>query len=430
MASLFHTQPLHHDIDGSLLQSLSLNDNNNQQQSILTHYDVEDDRMDIDDTEDITMLDTTIQERSEVIPEHVEPKDQHDDEVEEEEEEEEDTSFISSLLSPTMLGAKLAVKPQLLLMAPPGSSPTETKSETVDYEFNTSQMTKVDKPDLFGNSASTSAIGRNISSYSPVSDINTFLAKGDTSGHFNNPSHSTFYNNGMNQSYMMRKTFSSPTPTTVHLHNHYYFNPPKPANHETHQSSLEKLTHQQHQLQLQQAHPHKLALPVPWKSNISPSERIPYMLSSYLQLLLNFLASLYLIHLIRGLTLSIKRDITYRLNQQSTTILTSIETCRRAYIENRCHPDTIVPLLEKKCAMYERCMNQDPFNGGGNLSKITAETVAMVANSLIEPLGIKFFLMMVGFIVVVFGCNFSFGYIRAKTYYGWNNYGEQKHKTN
>ncbi|RLV95501.1 Nucleus export protein BRL1 [Spathaspora sp. JA1] len=401
MTSLFKT---HHDFDGTLLSSLSLDDtNNNNNYSMINYPEEEDDLMDIDDIEDTTMqeIDNTVQDTITQKFQYI-PKEDDEDEYEDDHED----SIISSLLSPTMLGAKLAIKPQLLLMPPPTPVPDKDK---IDYEFNTSQMTRLSKNNV---------TSRNVSVYSPVSNINQFLTKENTTNY--NPvstatgASTTPYENSMNQSYMMRKTFSNPT--TVHLHNHYYFNPPNQEVVQTSQHQTPPPTQQQLQIQ-----PQKLTLPVPWKSNISPHDRIPYILSSYLQLALNILASIYVIHLIRSFTLAIKHDITYRISQHANSILSSIETCKRHYIENKCHPDTIVPLLEKKCAMYKQCMNQDPGNGAGNLSKITLETISMLINSIFEPLGIKFFLMMFGFISIVFVWNFSCGYIRAKTYYGWDN---------
>jgi hypothetical protein len=70
-------------------------------------------------------------------------------------------------------------------------------------------------------------------------------------------------------------------------------------------------------------------------------------------------------------------------------------------------------------------MHQNP-HGVGNTSSISAETIGMIINSLIEPLGFKFFMLTFGFVIVIFGWNFTFGYLRAKTYYGWDSDGNQK----
>ena len=68
-------------------------------------------------------------------------------------------------------------------------------------------------------------------------------------------------------------------------------------------------------------------------------------------------------------------------------------------------------------------MNQDPFSGG-NMSLVSAHTLGMIVNSLIEPLGFKVLVVVLSFTVVVFGCNFGFGYLRAKAY--WGNEGKNK----
>lgn len=61
------------------------------------------------------------------------------------------------------------------------------------------------------------------------------------------------------------------------------------------------------------------------------------------------------------------------------------------------------------------------------MAKISAETIGVLVNSLIEPLGWKFFMFVLMFVVTVFACNFSFGYIRAKSYYGWTGQEKKPH---
>ena len=62
-------------------------------------------------------------------------------------------------------------------------------------------------------------------------------------------------------------------------------------------------------------------------------------------------------------------------------------------------------------------MKQDPYKLS-NVFIMSAEIIGMIINSLIEPLSLKFYLFMLAFILIIFACNFTFGYIRAKAYYG------------
>lgn len=139
-----------------------------------------------------------------------------------------------------------------------------------------------------------------------------------------------------------------------------------------------------------------------------------------MQLIINFVATCYAGYLVYSIIQTVRQDIKHKLSQQISNVLVEIESCKRSYNENNCSPDLIVPILEKPCAYWLKCMNQDPYNGGGNKSLISAETVGMIINSLIEPLSFKFFLVMFGFVLLIFACNFTFGFIRAKSYYGWN----------
>lgn len=154
-------------------------------------------------------------------------------------------------------------------------------------------------------------------------------------------------------------------------------------------------------------------LPFPW--TLHP---LPYLITTYLQLVTNAGALLYGVHLLWTFVQVIKSDIAHKLTMHSSSILVDIDTCRRQYIDNNCFPDEIVPALEKQCSIWLKCMKQDPY-GGGNKSLVSAETIGMILNSLIEPLGLKFWLVITGLVVVMLLCNFSFGYLRAKTYYGW-----------
>lgn len=161
-----------------------------------------------------------------------------------------------------------------------------------------------------------------------------------------------------------------------------------------------------------------LVLPSPWDSHATPAERTPYLFSLYLQLLINICLSVYAGHLLVTIVRTIKQDIDYKLETEANNLLVEIALCERSYYENNCQPETIVPALEKMCGYWEKCMNQDPFRGG-NKSLMSAHTIAMIINLLIEPLSFKVLVVFALAMVLVFVSNFAFGYVRAKTYYGW-----------
>lgn len=379
------------------------------------------------------------------------------------------SSISHSILSPTNLGAKLAIMPRQKLLLPSNTD----GNESIDYEIDTNSNNESYSTnyDTFNNYRSTPELKhrtgqRNMSSFSS-SDANAFFAnKSDRNnateeytynptngGYDSNDSRSTI-NNSMNQSYMYRKNInnfsasglfnaaSNSWATPVQVHHHHYYNTPinQSGTHLTSPSQLEiqNQIQQQRMEQLQHRDSGKIqvvnpnqshnvypqnrdiSLPLPWEENSSPLEKTSYILSSYLQLIINFVATCYAAYLVYSIIQTVRQDIKHKLSQQISNVLVEIESCKRSYYDNNCSPELIVPVLEKPCAYWLKCMNQDPYNGGGNTSLISAETVGMIINSLIEPLSFKFFLVMFGFVLLIFACNFTFGFIRAKSYYGWN----------
>ncbi|CUM64330.1 uncharacterized protein PRCAT00001931001 [Priceomyces carsonii] len=383
------------------------------------------------------------------------------------------SAISNSLLSPTNLGAKLATrKPKLYLPAPSWYLPSESeesREQGFDHEYDLSS---------FGNSTSSQvkeigdhrdqwrsrfAGARNLSSFSSDADKDAFFVKdrdidGKSDSYINeqnssyNPDFNRFMDeNALGRSFYYRrqnealKSFDSSqdenfisrngvayspwmekSPIQVHHHHYYYQNSPSATNTPNNirigfNTSGNISPSQKNGLEymLDEDSNAYLTLPPPWQKNSAPHERIPYLLSSYLQVLVNLIVSCYAFYLLYTIVSAIRRDINHKLSQHTSSTLVEIASCRRSYMENNCSPDEIVPALEKPCKYWLKCMNQDPHNGG-NTSLISAETLGMIVNSLVEPLGLKFFLVLFGFIFLIFTCNFTFGFIRAKSYYGWS----------
>ncbi|RCK62585.1 Nucleus export protein BRL1 [Candida viswanathii] len=397
--------------DGALLLSLSLDDRPNRDtglrvEEVYEDYEFIDDPMDIDNTEDLATRDET-EDVTMDVDEGL-PMEEH---KKEEPEESASDDGLLALLSPTMMGAKLAIKKPLLLMPPPTREDEEVypKSPEVDYEFDTSAYEPIRSEGILTQRTnSTSFQSTNINSFLP----SRATPLPPTLGSFSEP-------------YMDRQP-----PVTIHNHHHhyYYYN-----NQSGSSSKLDSLEEEKKQLQIEQyrqqieQHRHyleeykrnnHLELPSPWQRNISPTERIPYMLMSYLQLIINFVASLYAVYLFYYLFRTISMDIRSKISQQQTNLMISIEACRRSYYQNGCDDaENLVPLLVSKCQKFERCMKQDPYKLS-NVSLMSAEIIGMIINSLIEPLSLKFYIFVLGLGLVIFGCNFTFGYIRARAYYG------------
>ncbi|CAK9437131.1 uncharacterized protein LODBEIA_P15450 [Lodderomyces beijingensis] len=343
-------------------------------------------------------------------------------------------------LSPTMLGARLAVRRPLLLMPPSPKSPkvesafdsqsslqthAKTRKPSVDYEFD-------------------------ISAYQPVSSSNHQLS--NRRRELANFDQSTLFPTHQGDSLLdYRLGRVNQVPSTIHHyhhHHHHHFQegdqPQEDSQLQRYKRKLEQelqMNSQDQELRIhkdrQQQQQQQMAgfennslipLPAPWKSDISPIERIPYILSSYLQLAINLILSLYMVYLIYYVFASIKSDVNHKLYEQRVNLASQIANCRTQYYENKCDDVEYsnLPLMRKKCDQFRKCMNQNP-NSIGNLSIINAQIVGMILNSMIEPLSFKFFIFVLWCGFVVFGCNFFFGYVRAKTYYGENNVPDRRY---
>ncbi|ODV59454.1 Brr6/Brl1 family protein ASCRUDRAFT_21749, partial [Ascoidea rubescens DSM 1968] len=138
----------------------------------------------------------------------------------------------------------------------------------------------------------------------------------------------------------------------------------------------------------------------------------PYVISSYIQLIVNIMTSTLIIYLIISLYRTIKNDISLRLQQMTEDLMLEALICKKQYVENHCEPENVVPALEKRCLEWSKCFNKD-FNAAFYNSSIGAETLGQVINSLIEPIGFKALLVGgIGLVVWVFISNVLFGYIR------------------
>lgn len=435
---------------GAGLGSLSLGD-------MYGHHNVpqhvgqdDDDLMDIDSVESFDL--PSISNNNDGL--HNSHLQKHDGTCDEDEDELTDgNSLFLGILNPTSLGAKYALKPRKLLMPPPTPRITVEEFEPAesipihtsehDYEFDTSLLTSVSKPQ-----DTTVARQRNFGGFNAFNQ-NHAVEPMSPLASVSEPQ-APFYNNMMSMAYQRK-------PDPVQIHHHHYYPPQGETNPFAGKSMLSKyqenfssqspkimeqmeevplnwtsLTKRDHGQTLQNTQNTQNTqqmfspnmgtssemLPSPWDPHAVPAERTPYVLSSYLQLLVNVVLSGYAVHIVIGMVQAIKQDVAHKLNQESNNLLVEIALCERSYHENHCSPETIVPALEKMCAYWEKCMNQDPSQIG-NRSLVSAHIIGMILNSLIEPLSFKVLAVGAAAIMVIFACNFAFGYVRAKTYYGW-----------
>lgn len=127
---------------------------------------------------------------------------------------------------------------------------------------------------------------------------------------------------------------------------------------------------------------------------------VPYTLSLYLQLFLNFFLSCIFIYFFYILVSTIRNDVDKKVQEYSTEILAEMAECSKQYLRNNCIPGRRVPALEKMCVSLERCMNRDPTIVGH--ARVSAETFSEIINSFIKPLTLKTWLVIGGFMISSF----------------------------
>lgn len=85
-----------------------------------------------------------------------------------------------------------------------------------------------------------------------------------------------------------------------------------------------------------------------------------YVISAYISLLLNTTLVLAFFLMLVKFFCVIKGDIQVKLAHVLQANKIKVRECARQYYLNKCSPSERVPALEKQCAEWEVCMNQDP----------------------------------------------------------------------
>ena len=117
---------------------------------------------------------------------------------------------------------------------------------------------------------------------------------------------------------------------------------------------------------------------------------IPYMLSMYLQIILNIIIVMIIFYFGYIFYSTTTKDINNRLEMYINEAKQEISLCSRHYYRNKCSVELgqkRLPALEQSCFMWEKCMNRDPQLIGK--SKISAETFADIVNGFVKPVSWK-----------------------------------------
>jgi hypothetical protein len=122
-------------------------------------------------------------------------------------------------------------------------------------------------------------------------------------------------------------------------------------------------------------------------SGIESRPSLPYVLSYYAQLVLNWFMVFLVIYLIWCFFLAIRADVDKASEEAMAEVLAEMAQCTRQYIDNGCSSDRRPPALETICESWDLCMNKDPKSFGR--AKISAHTFAQIFNSFVEPISWK-----------------------------------------
>lgn len=126
---------------------------------------------------------------------------------------------------------------------------------------------------------------------------------------------------------------------------------------------------------------------LPFYKRVFVDPQIPFVISLYLQLLVNLLLISVVLYFISIFLLTIRTDINNKIETQLIEITQEIALCAREYERNHCSPEKRVPALELSCMTWEKCMSRDPKVVGR--AKIGAETFAEIINGFIKPISWK-----------------------------------------
>ena len=136
---------------------------------------------------------------------------------------------------------------------------------------------------------------------------------------------------------------------------------------------------------------------------------LPYMMSGYIQLLLNISFPTFFLYWVYSFGCTIQTDVEKKVQLFSEEVMEQIAKCSRDYMENRCDPETRVPALISACQAWEECMARDPHlvaKRSGLAAEIFGETLNSFFNALSWKSIASLVLMVVG-VSVLFNVTFS-----------------------
>lgn len=98
--------------------------------------------------------------------------------------------------------------------------------------------------------------------------------------------------------------------------------------------------------------------------------------------------------LIIGSVYVVGQDVWKKTQKEIALMNDKIAICTKEFMDNRCSPETRVPMLEQFCNEREACMTQDPVEAVRS-TEAFSKMIADVLNALVSPLETKTILVLV-----------------------------------
>lgn len=114
---------------------------------------------------------------------------------------------------------------------------------------------------------------------------------------------------------------------------------------------------------------------------------LPYVTISYLHLFLNVVVIFLLIYGSVSMALFLRNDIHSKISERRTFLKNLIETSKKNYELNKCHPSTRVPAIDKKCTEWEIIMNKKMSSV--ELTRIVVEVFGEACDGFINKISVK-----------------------------------------
>jgi hypothetical protein len=116
---------------------------------------------------------------------------------------------------------------------------------------------------------------------------------------------------------------------------------------------------------------------------------IPNILSWWAQLFVNLSLFSLAVYVVFSVVSTIRAEFEQAAQGAKDEIMETMARCAENYISNKCASGDRLPALKDLCMNWDQCMNQDPDKVGR--AKVSAQTMAMIINSFIDPISWKAF---------------------------------------